>query len=1491
MARKPISDMSAWPSLSLEGNLIAPAMIARIDQRDAPEQAPEDYAVRKGLTIREEISTAFRVGQSHFDAFAKLEAPSQDATRRFVAGLFKETFGFHDLTPAAAPLAMIASGRVPMVVVPPSETLDRRSPTLSVDRSRSPAFALQDYLNDSEEALWGIVTNGAQLRLMRDNASLTRPAYIEADLAQIFSTEDIASFAALWLLIHRSRFGAADTPTTDCPLERWREAGSREGEAARDRLADQVQIALKVLGSGFLEANPGLAAKLKSGEVNLTAWFNELLRLVYRLIFLMVAEDRNLLHPTKSKAEARALYAQGYSLAALRKQCYRAATWDKHHDRYEGIKIVFRALAHGQEALALPALGGLFAEDRLPHLETARLRNRAFMEALYRLSWLADKTGMVPVNWRAMETEELGSVYESLLELQPQLGDDGKTLLFASEAAEQKGNQRKTTGSYYTPDSLVQALLDTALDPVLDKTEAEADDPAKALLKLSVIDPACGSGHFLLAAARRIATRLARIRAEGTPSMDDFRHALRDVARCCIHGVDRNPMAVELTKVALWIETVDPGLPLGFFDAQIRCGDALLGVFDLKVLEEGIPDAAYKPLTGDDKDIASIYKKINAAAKTGQGGFDFSTGLNELPETKPFAVDFSGFRELPEDTLEEIGTKAARFKELRKKQDFVRAKAACDLFIAAFLLPKTGHAPTGPSERTVPTTEEIWMALNQGKIRNAMVDAPKVAREARAFHWPLEFPDIMQRGGFDVVLGNPPWERVKLQEQEFFALRDAEIATAKNAAARKKLIERLDETNPRLAREWQDALRTAATESHFMRESGRFPRGGVGDVNTYAVFTDLAWQALHPTGRAGLIIPNGLVVGFTYREFLRQLLSEKSLVSFYGFENEDKIFKDVHNETKFGLLTIGGTQVKIEQPWFTAHIRQPAEIADPAKRYALTVDEIRAINPNTLNLPAFRWSRDAKVTAAIHTAAPILIEKEGSQVVRNDWEVSLKTMFHMANDSGHFIDHEEVAPLIEERRGALAVLRDGRQVYPLYEGKMFWHFDHRYGTYENQTEKQANKGVLPRVSDEKHSSAEYRIQPRYWIDAQLTKETLGEDAGRPWFFSWRDVGPSERTFIGTILPLTAMGNASPYLTTDTSAKDALALSATLSSLVVDYAVRQKSSRMTFFIVEQLPMLERAKLEGAPAWLGEEVRAWLNNRAIELFYTNWELQSLAKSIGRETPPFRWDPSRRQILQAEIDAAVLHLYGLDREQSDWVLNSFTVLRKYEERDHGEFRTKRLVLTAYDAMAKAKASGMAYQTPLSPPPADISLCHGAEDFDVAPLRQRIQLPPLEQISDAAWARAVPSPQHDPSAALAAILKSLDGPTPIRTVRLTAAIMLEPYLLTPLLPPEDQAQWRRLVGQEAEPRSGNVVGFAARTTPGWNAAITNHRGNGRLIEDLAEGTWAPGTGLDAFDTAGWPEGRAGFVINALRNLDIDATMKAAPGEIRDWIANVAAG
>lgn len=1483
MARKPISDMSAWPSLSLEGNLIAPAMIARIDQRDAPEQAPEDYAVRKGLTIREEISTAFRVGQSHFDAFLKLEAPSQDATRRFVAGFFKETFGFDDLAPAAAPLAMIASGRVPLVVVPPSETLDRRSPTLSVDRARSPAFALQDYLNDTEEALWGIVTNGTHLRLMRDNASLTRPAYIEADLAQIFSTEDIASFAALWLLIHRSRFGAADTPATDCPLERWREAGSREGEAARDRLADQVQIALKVLGSGFLEANPELAAKLKSGEVNLTTWFNELLRLVYRLIFLMVAEDRNLLHPAKSKAEARALYAEGYSLAALRKQCYRAATWDKHHDRYEGIKIVFRALAHGQEALALPALGGLFAEDRLPHLETARLRNRAFMEALYRLSWLADKTGMVPVNWRAMETEELGSVYESLLELQPQLGDDGKTLVFASEAAEQKGNQRKTTGSYYTPDSLVQALLDTALDPVLDKTETEADDPAKALLKLSVIDPACGSGHFLLAAARRIATRLARIRAEGTPSLADFRHALRDVARCCIHGVDRNPMAVELTKVALWIETVDPGLPLGFFDAQIRCGDALFGVFDLKVLEDGIPDAAYKVLTGDAKEVSKHYRDKNKREKRERDRIAEGFGFHRQ---RDLMRDFADLRAMPEETLNQIEAKASRLQELSAEGASAwQLETACDLYIAAFLLPKqAGGQFAGPDglprrgAETVPTSGTLWEWLRGVQPFGPLFEASlEAAREARAFHWPLEFPDVMQRGGFDVVLGNPPWERIKLQEQEFFASGSAEIASAPNKAARDKMIKVLEEApegsaDLELFKAFVAAKRLSEAISQFARTSetagGRFPLTGRGDVNTYALFSELAVSIVSAGGRSGIIVPTGISTDANNQWFFRWLLSEKRLVSLYSFYEIRLIFTATDDRNSFCLLTLGQTNA---DPEFVFSILNVGMIADENRKFSLSAADISAINPTTGTAAIFRSKADAELTATLYRNAPPL-SIDGSIEADNPWGAFYLRLVDYGDHSDELWTKEKAISEGFVFNANIAERNDER-LLPVYESKYVNVFNHRFASSNEQGET---------VEFSQYSDFDQEFQPRYWVSAQFFAELMSKyDYERRWLLGYRDITNSsaERTTISAAIPLMPASRNLPILGFDGN-KPGHALLANLSSLALDYASRQKvgGTHLTFTIMKQLPILP-------PDFYTERRLTFITQRVLELTYTSHSLAPFARDLGYDGPPFAWDEDRRTLLRAELDAFYARAYGLTRDELRYILDpadvkgpdypseTFRVLKEKEVRQHGEYRTRRLVLEAWDRMEQDgtfAALGMA---------------------DAAAKQEPILLPPLEQLPDAAWARAAPSPQHDPSAALAAILKSLDGPTPTRTVRLTAAIMLEPHLLTPLLSPEDQTQWRRLVGQEAEPRSGNVVGFAARTTPGWIAAITNHRGNGRLIEDLAAGTWTPGTGLEAFDTAGWPEGRAAFVKDALRSLDIDGTMNAAPDEVRDWIANAAAG
>lgn len=1314
MARKQITDMSAWPSLAIEGNLIAPAMVARFVSFEAAEQTEESYGIRKGLTIREEISLAFRVGQSHFDAFAKRENPSAEATRRFMRDFLKETFGFADLEDGSGPIAMIAGHRIPIVVVPPSEALDRRSPTLSTDRSRSPAFALQDFLNDSQDALWGLVTNGAQLRLMRDNASLTRPAYVEADLAQIFANEDAASFAALWLMIHRSRFGTQGAPATDCVLERWRDAGSREGEAARDRLAGQVQVALRVLGSGFLETNPDLAARLQSGEVPLTEWFNELLRLVYRLIFLMVAEDRNLLHAEKADPDARKLYAEGYGLTALRAQCVRAASWDRHHDRYEGMKIVFRALAHGEAGLALPALGGLFADDRLPSLDKARLRNRAFMEAVYRLSWLSDKSGMVPVNWRAMETEELGSVYESLLELQPQLSEDGRELVFASEAAEQKGNQRKTTGSYYTPDSLVQALLDTALDPVLDRTEAEADDPATALLKLSVIDPACGSGHFLLAAARRIATRLARIRAEGTPSLADFRHALRDVARSCIHGVDRNPMAVELTKVALWIETVDPGLPLGFFDAQIRCGDALLGVFDLKVLEKGIPDAAYKPLTGDDKAVAKHYAAKNRREKAERDRIASGFGFNRQ---RDLTREFAALRAMPENTLAEIEAKAARLKGLTGQGAAGYALArACDLYVAAFLAPKLTlpqtadpHGLPRRGAETVPTSGTVWELLRGREPFGLLVqEAERALDGARAFHWPLEYPDVMGRGGFDVVLGNPPWERIKLQEQEFFAARSPEIAKASNKAARERLIKALHAAEPgtperALHDSFVGAKRQAEATSEFVRmpgdECGRFPLTGRGDVNTYALFAELFSRLASADGRAGVIVPTGIATDATTAPFFAALVEQKRLSQLVDFENSAPIFPSVHRSFKFCLLTLGQNEGAARFAFF---LTDAAQLTEPERNFTLTAETIARLNPNTKTAPVFRSRADAELTAKIYANAPVLIE-DAKGPSGNLWRLTFHTrIWHMAEDVEWFRTASE---LMEDgfRRNGTDWLKDQEVFVPLYEAKMTQHFDHRAAGYGERGDDRGYR-VLPETTLEQHLDPEFEPEPFYWVLSTEAERRLTEMTWTSgWLMGWKDVtsATNERTAIFSVIPRVAVGHSMPLVFPGVEQSCVPGLIANLSALVLDYCAKIKVAglHLTSGYLKQFPILP-------PSFYTEPRLAFVVPRVLELTYTSHSLAAFARGLGYDGPPFVWDEERRAHLRAELDALYARAYGLSRDELRYILDpadvkgpdypseTFRVLKDKEIRQYGEYRTRRLVLAAWDRMevgCEFKSMGM--------------------------------------------------------------------------------------------------------------------------------------------------------------------------------------------------------
>ena len=364
-----------------------------------------------------------------------------------------------------------------------------------------------------------------------------------------------------------------------------------------------------------------------------------------------------------------------------------------------------------------------------------------------------------------------------------------------------------------------------------------------------------------------------------------------------------------------------------------------------------------------------------------------------------------------------------------------------------------------------------------------------------------------------------------------------------------------------------------------------------------------------------------------------------------------------------------------------------------------------------MNIPAFRWARDAEVTAHIHSVAPVLISKsENGEILDNPWDVSFMRMFDMANDSDKFIDHEMISDRIVSRNGAKAILADGTEVYPLYEGKMIWHYDHRYGTYEGQSEKQANKGVLPRVDEAGHTNPDYQIQPRYWLSKSIVDISVQGKLKRDWFIGWRDLGPTERTLICCVIPLTAAGHKIPIMQLEVSAELISAFLAILSSLIIDFDARQNGNGMSYFIIEQLAIMHPMELASKQIWSGCSTIPWIADRVLELTYTNHELEAFAFDLGKRHPPFNWDSSRRQFLQAELDAAIMHLYELSREQAEWILESFTVLRKYEERDHGEFRTKRLVLEIFDEMQLAKDNGAAYKTRLDPPPGDPSLTHSS-------------------------------------------------------------------------------------------------------------------------------------------------------------------------------------
>lgn len=1335
---------NAFIAITTEGGLLPADFLAELL---APKVAidgltPAAYNLADGERINEQVNRSWNRLIGRWADFKKSiadkqlgEATTSETRDRWLQPLFQE-LGYGQRLPLAQPVEVegrpyaVSHGwsHVPIHLVGAHADLDRRTPGATGAAKASPHSLVQQVLNASEGHLWGIVSNGLTFRLLRDNVALTRLSYIEWDLATIFDGELYAEFFVLWLVAHQSRFDA-ERPEL-CWLERWRKVAEDKGLRALENLYPGVKRAISSLGAGLVahRSNTALLHKLRTGELSTQDFYRQVLRIIYRLLFLLVAEDRGLLHPpgdTDESLKARRRYRDFYALARLRAlTLHRAGT--PHPDLWHVFQFVTGKLGSdtGCPELALPALGSFLwtAEQSTPDLLGCVVSNRDFLEAVHALAFVQDGNVRRAVDYRNLGSEELGSVYQGLLEMHPQINADAGTFVLDTAA----GNERKTSGSYYTPDSLVQCLLDSALEPVIADRLAGAkspEDKEAALLNLKVCDPAVGSGHFILRAAHRIARHLARVRSgEEEASPAAYRTALRDVIGRCLYGVDINPMSAELCRVSLWLEALEPGKPLSFLDHHIRVGNSLLGATP-ELIAKGIPDDAFTPIEGDDKAYCSKYKKQN---KEERNQLDLDEWvpwehLGNLPEAM-VRLDSVG-----DDTPEKIREKQRHYEELVHSQGYVYGQFLADAWCAAFVWKKS------PSEELpYPITNKILRQIERNPksvydfmpwLRN---EVQRLVNQYRFFHWHLAFPEVfsitVEKGsGFDCLLGNPPWEQVQAAPQEFFAVHAPKVASTLRREERQKAIDALRGTSPEVIERYDEFKRAVGGMQSFFHSSGLFPLAAKGRINSAPLFMELAVRLSSTAGRSGLIVPTGIATDMFTRHLFGHLVESGKLRSLYDFENEEYLFQNVHHAMRFSLITLGSMRPESGPVDLVFFARQARDIGDSSRRFSLSPEDFRLLNPNTGTCPVFRSSRDAIVLKYIMRRVPVLIDSLSQE---NAWGFSGFLMFMMDSEGAVFRDCHALSVEGFERDGS-SWQKGACTALPLLEGKMIHQFDHRFGTYEGQTDPQARQGKLPEVSAEQHAKPDFFTLPRYWVFESAIEARIGTRWTRQWSLGWRDItnAKNERTVIAAIVPRHATGDTLPLAFVSQPYETVICkLLANLCSFVLDFAARQKVSGMhlRFNLFQQLPIIPPQAYVSLTGVLPmNQISEWICSRVLELSYTSWDLLQFGEDSGWIGPPFCWVEERRIRLRCELDAVnfllylgtelewgkeakdVIEHFSEPAEAISYIMDTFPIVKRKEEAAYGHYRTKDTILEIYDAMQRGMATGEPYVSPLDPPP----------------------------------------------------------------------------------------------------------------------------------------------------------------------------------------------
>ena len=1199
-------------------------------------------------------------------------------------------------------------------------------------RARTPHGQIRRYLStadiESEGRIrWGILTNGRVWRLYDHRARPRATGYFEADLEDLLRPEREDRLRVFCLLFRHQSFVPQKGATAT-----FLESALAEGRHYEDKVAQDLS------GVVFERVFPDLVEVLaeKSGE-SLPDCRDAALVFLYRLLFVLYAEDRGLLPVSDSR----------YDDYGLRKRVRediagRMADGDafstKATNYYDRLVSLFKIIDSGDPSIGLPAYnGGLFASETAPILDRIRLSDGQIAPIVYDLSHTRDpKEKRRFVNYRDMSVQQLGSIYERLLEREPICDEAGKIIVRPNPYA------RKDSGSFYTPQELVDLIVDRTLKPLVEdrlkafeekadvlksdrrpkaerRAELERVDPAVAVLDLKVLDPAMGSGHFLVTAVDFLSDyvaelieyvpavpswldggyvsplegRVEAIRGEiirrsresnwvlDEAQLTDQAIIRRMVLKRCIYGVDKNPLTVELAKVSLWLHSFTVGAPLSFLDHHLRCGDSLVGlrvstsIEDLQKIAHLFVGSAIQGAETATKAMHLIEEMSDTDVSEVRESAVLFNGVEETTADLRGLLDFlCGWRWLTS------GMKQKGYKAFETPLVMTLSQRAATAYKLLARGPEQlDDDSPGPSGGTWARFTELWR------------DIRTIAEREGFLHWEVAFPGVWRhwqnkrpQGGFDAVIGNPPWDQIEQPEVEWFANRDDGIAHAATGASRKALINQKKKGGDKLALQYETVRRRAEAMRLFVRSSDQYPLLSGGRINLYSLFVERAMSLIGRDGIIGLLTPSGIYADKTASRFFKSLSTSGRVGGLFDFENKKIFFKEVHASFKFCALIFGGEERRFDQTQCAFFLHDTKTIQDEDRCFPLTTADFERVNPNTGTAPVFRNRNDAEITRRIYERHPVLVDRTGDGD-RRAWPVRfMQGLFNMTSDSHLFRTAEELDVdgfyPVEGNRWKKA-----EEIYvPLYEGKMVQAFDHRAASITNRKSNLFRPGQPVRTLEEEYRDPAFSPRPRYWV-SQQESDVLQRVR---WLLAFKDITASTnvRTMIAAAIPQFGCGHTLPVILPMENrfdAVDAACLLANLNSFGFDYIARQKvqATHLTWFIVEQLPVIVSA--EFAREFGDTTARDLVGDHVLRLTYTAHDMAPFARDLGYDGPPFVWDEEERRHLRARLDALYFHLYGLSREDAGYILDTFPIVCREDKKAFGRYRTREMILAYMNAL----------------------------------------------------------------------------------------------------------------------------------------------------------------------------------------------------------------